>query len=65
MNGFAFDFEAILWADKLGYKIDELPVKIINHRESKVNVIKDTFKMLRDLIRIKKSVKNAAKQNEK
>ena len=65
VNGFAFDFEAILWADKLGYKIDELPVKIINHRESKVNVIKDTFKMLRDLIRIKKSVKNAAKQNEK
>ncbi len=59
VNGFAFDFEAILWADKLGYKIKEIPVKIINHRESKVNVIKDTFKMLKDLIRIKKSVKKA------
>ena len=38
-----------------------MPVKIINHRESKVNVIKDTFKMLRDLSIIKKSVKEKAK----
>ena len=61
VNGFAFDFEAILWATKLGYKISEMPVKIINHRESKVNVIKDTIKMLRDLRRIKKQVKKKAK----
>ena len=62
VNGFAFDFEAILWATKLGYKISEMPVKIINHRESKVNVIKDTIKMLRDLRRIKKQVNKKAKQ---
>ena len=61
VNGFAFDFEAILWATRLGYKISEMPVKIINHRESKVNVIKDTIKMLRDLRRIKKQVKKKAK----
>ena len=61
VNGFAFDFEAILWATTLGYKIFEMPVKIINHRESKVNVIKDTLKMLRDLRRIKKQVKKKAK----
>ena len=62
VNGFAFDFEAILWAGKLGYAITEMPVKIINHRESKVNVIKDTLKMLRDLRRIKKNVKAKAKE---
>ena len=61
VNGFAFDFEAILWATTLGYKITEMPVKIINHRESKVNVVKDTFKMLSDLRRIKKQVKKKAK----
>ena len=61
VNGFAFDFEAILWATTLGYKISEMPVKIINHRESKVNVIKDTLKMLRDLRRIKKQVRNKAR----
>lgn len=57
VNGFAFDFEAILISQRFGAKISEAPVKIINHRESKVNVIKDTFKMLRDLIKIKKRVK--------
>ena len=57
VNGFAFDFEAIMIADKMGISISEAPVKIINHRESKVNVIKDTLKMLGDLRRIKKRVK--------
>ena len=61
-NGFAFDFEVILWATRLGYPIFEMPVKIINHRESKVNIIRDTLKMLRDLRRIKKQVKKKAKQ---
>ncbi len=65
VKGFAFDFEAILWAGKLGYKITEMPVKIINHRESKVNVIKDTVRMLRDLRRIKKNVKAKAKSEKK
>ena len=59
VNGFAFDFETILWAGKLGYEIKEMPVKIINHRDSKVNVLRDSVRMLRDLIRIKKDVKNA------
>ena len=58
-DGFAFDFEAILWAGKLKYSISELPVKIINHRESKVNVLRDSVRMLKDLIRIKKRVKKA------
>ena len=58
-DSFAFDFEAILFATRLGYKIEELPVKIINHRESesKVNVLSDSVRMLRDLVRIKKHVK--------
>jgi dolichyl-phosphate beta-glucosyltransferase len=61
VDRFAFDFEVILWAEKLGYTIKEIPVKIINHRESKVNVFKDTFRMLKDLRRIKKNVKKASK----
>ncbi len=56
-DNFAFDFEALLWAKKLGYKIIEMPVKIINHRESKVNVLRDTFRMLGQLSKIKKRVK--------
>jgi dolichyl-phosphate beta-glucosyltransferase len=52
-----FDFEILLIADKLGYKIIEMPVKIINHRESKVNIIKDGFRMLKDIAKIKKRIR--------
>lgn len=59
VNRFAFDFECILWAVKYGMKITEMPVKIINHRESKVNIVKDTLRMLRDLRKMKKRIKKA------
>ncbi len=61
VDGFAFDFEAILWAQKLGIKITEMPVKIINHRESKVRVLRDTVKMLGDLRRMRKRISAAEK----
>lgn len=56
VNGFAFDLEALILADIYRFKVTEKAVKIINHRESesKVNPVKDTLKMLRDVIRIKK-----------
>ena len=60
-DGFAFDFEAIMTASALGYSIGELPVKIINHRESKIHVLSDSFKMIRDVMKIKKRVKKKFK----
>ena len=59
VNGFAFDFEAILWAVKHNFKIVEMPVRVINHGESKVHVIRDTLRMLRDLRKMKKRIKKA------
>ena len=56
VNRFAFDFEAILIAEKCGYKIKEIPVKIINHGESKVNVLRDSVKMIKDLTKMKKRI---------
>jgi dolichyl-phosphate beta-glucosyltransferase len=56
VNRFAFDFEAILVAQKFGYKICEIPVKVINHGDSKVNVARDSLKMLGDIIKIKKRI---------
>ncbi len=54
VDGFAFDFEVLIRAQKFGMKITEMPVKIINHRESKVNVFSDSLKMLKDIVKIKK-----------
>jgi dolichyl-phosphate beta-glucosyltransferase len=56
-NGFAFDFEVLLLAEKLGASITEMPVTIINHRASTVHVVRDSIRMVRDLIRIKKRVR--------
>ena len=59
INRFAFDFECILWAVKHGMKIVEMPVKIINHRESTVNVMRDAPKMVRDILKMKSRIKKA------
>ena len=56
-NGFAFDIEAILLAGKFGIKIVEMPVKLKTHAESSVSIVRDSIKMLRDLMRIKKRIK--------
>lgn len=56
VNGFAFDFEALLWASKLNYKISEMPVSVKVHGDSKVRIVRDTFKMLRDIMKMKKRI---------
>ncbi len=61
-EGFAFDFETILWAQKLGYSFVEMPVKVINHRASKVHVLRDTFRMLGELRRMKKRIRSSAEK---
>lgn len=57
VDRFAFDLEVIMIATKLGATIAEMPVKIINHRESTVHVFRDSIKMLRDVHSMKKRIK--------
>lgn len=52
--GFAFDLEILMRATKKGMKICEIPVKIINHGESKISVVRDSVRMFKDVIRIRK-----------
>lgn len=59
INGFAFDFEAILWATKQNMKIIEMPVKVINMGESKVRMVRDTVRMLKDLRKMRKRISKA------
>lgn len=61
VDGFAFDFELILRAQKEGISIVEMPVRVVNHRESKIRIFRDTFRMLGDLRRIKKQIKSEYK----
>ncbi len=56
VNGFAFDFEAIMIGTRMGARFFELPVKVIHHRESKVHVLSDALKMVKDVQKMKKRV---------
>ncbi|MBQ7821832.1 MAG: glycosyltransferase [Clostridia bacterium] len=51
---FAFDLEILLRAKAHGCTLREMPVTIKNHGVSKINIIKDSIKMLADVARIKK-----------
>ena len=58
IDRFAFDFEAILIAQKMGATFREIPVTVKRHGESKVHIVKDTIRMLRDLKKMKKRIKS-------
>lgn len=57
VNGFAFDFETLLWAKKMGMAVCEIPVRVISHGASKVRVLRDSLRMLRDLAKMKKRIR--------
>ena len=50
---FSFDVEVLFIAKKMGCKIKEAPVVWIDKEGSKVSPVKDAFKMLIDLFRIR------------
>lgn len=57
VDGFSFDFEVLMRADKLGLKVEQIPVSVVNFRESKVNLLRDSCRMFRDLFRIRRTVR--------
>lgn len=50
LNGFSFDFEVLYLARRLGYKIAEVPIKWMHQPGSKVRLLRDGPRMLRDLV---------------
>ena len=55
-DGFSFDFEVLMRSDRMGLKVEQIPVSVINFRASKVNVVKDSARMFRDVFRIRRTV---------
>lgn len=58
VEGFAFDVEVLLLAERLGYVVEDLPVEWINSPESKVEIIADSLKMLRDTWQIRRRIRH-------
>ncbi len=53
LNGFGFDFEALMVARDLGYRIDEVPIRWRHQEGSKVVLMRDGPRMLRDLLKLR------------
>lgn len=56
LDGFAFDVEAILLAERLGYRVEDLPVRWLNSPESRVRLLSDSARMLWDALRVRRLV---------
>jgi dolichyl-phosphate beta-glucosyltransferase len=59
LTGFSFDFEALMIARDLGYRIDEVPIRWAHQEGSKVVFWRDYPIALRDLIRLRMMGKRA------
>lgn len=53
MTGWSFDVEVLFIAQRLGYRIVEIPIPWYFNADSKINVLRDSLKMGLDLITIR------------
>ena len=56
LDGFAFDVEVLLLAERLGLHISDLPVEWRNSADSRVRLVRDSLAMFRDLLRVRRLV---------
>ncbi|MDX1521870.1 MAG: glycosyltransferase family 2 protein [Anaerolineae bacterium] len=55
IDGFGFDVEVLFVAQKRGYNIVEIPIQWYHQTESKVDPIRDTIRMVQDMIAVRKN----------
>ncbi len=53
LDGFAFDVEVLLLAERLGFRVEDMPVEWKNVEGSKVHLVRDSWRMLRDALRVR------------
>ncbi len=53
LDGFAFDVEVLLLAERLGFAVADMPLQWANAQGSKVRIVRDSWRMLCDAIRVR------------
>jgi dolichyl-phosphate beta-glucosyltransferase len=62
MDGFSFDVEVLLLARHLHFKVVDMPVEWSNSTESKVHVLRDSLRMLRDVVAVRALVQKTVRE---
>jgi dolichyl-phosphate beta-glucosyltransferase len=55
IDRFGFDVELLYLARKLGFRIAEIPVRWIDSPDSRVNPLRDPYRMFLDVLRVRKN----------
>ena len=58
LSGWSFDVEVLAIAQNLGLDLREVPIRWTYEQGSRVSVIKDSFRMIRELLKIRSNVKH-------
>ncbi|MCH7904361.1 MAG: glycosyltransferase family 2 protein [Armatimonadetes bacterium] len=53
LDGYGFDFEALMIARDLGYEIAEVPIRWSHQEGSKVNMLRDGSRMMAELVKLR------------
>ncbi len=57
MDGWSFDIELLFLAERLGYKVVEIPVDWYYRSESKVSALRDAVRMINDIFLIRRQAR--------
>ncbi len=62
LDGFAFDAEVVVLAVRLGYSVEEIPIRWTHDDGSKLSLARDSLRMARDIFRIVRRVRGGSIQ---
>lgn len=60
IDRFAMDIEALFLVERFGYSLDEVPVTVTNSDRSTVRIVRDTARLMRDVLRIRLLARDGA-----
>ncbi|PKN90189.1 MAG: glycosyl transferase [Chloroflexi bacterium HGW-Chloroflexi-4] len=64
ISGWTFDVEILAIARQMGYKVVEVPVPWYYQPQSKVNVVKDFMRTLKELIKVRKIIRTRSYEKQ-
>lgn len=65
LDGYSYDFEALMVGKALGYEISEVPIRWEHQEGSKVNLLCDGLKMIKDLVILRLTFSSRMKSKSK